>query len=47
MASFFENTENRKWLLKLIILILIFVFLSYSVWLFFAYRMEALKLIRN
>lgn len=44
MASFFERTENRKWLLKLILLIMVFVFLSYSVWLFFNYKIEALKI---
>lgn len=42
MPSFFQNPVDRKWLLILAIIILLFVFLGYCVWLYYSYHVKKL-----
>lgn len=42
MPPFFQNPIDRKWILLLVIIILLFVFLVYCVWLYYSYNLKKL-----
>ncbi|MBN8824301.1 MULTISPECIES: hypothetical protein [unclassified Spirosoma] len=42
MPSFFQNPVDRKWLIILAIILLLFVFMGYCVWLYYSYHVKKL-----